>query len=278
MANFLPGNGLNTQREERASVNTRGLQLYNINGFIPSTMAMNFWNDSMFQVRIHPAKPKEQQTDREKYDYQAGASTALTVIKACELIAYVPEIKEAYKNGIETSRYVNIASVNLFGIGTKKVGDEMVYYVGIFKGLNENRIPSQVMYYEFSRSNIIADYNPETGDWKSAECHDSGEFDVFVAYLEAGIHALTNATAHSIRTVNRFSTERLDGRILSILAATGGTDPFPSRSGNGGGYGNRNPFKVPARSNNDASAVAPTAPAASSKTAAGTDLDEEIPF
>ena len=86
---------------DRVSVNTRGLQFYNTEGFEPSTLVLNYWNDNMFSIKIHPAKEQSKQTEREKFDYEKSTSSALSITKAEELLSHVGEVIEAHQKGEE---------------------------------------------------------------------------------------------------------------------------------------------------------------------------------
>lgn len=47
-------NNSNNNARDAVNVNTRGIQLSNSEGFMPSTMVFGFWN-SMISIKIHPA-------------------------------------------------------------------------------------------------------------------------------------------------------------------------------------------------------------------------------
>jgi hypothetical protein len=261
----------NSKDAGKVNVNTRGLQLYNLGGFDPTTLVLDFWNDSMFSIKLHPAKEKAKQTDREKFDYDQVVSTALSVNKAIELFSNVKAIKDAYIAGEETSRYVSISEVNLLGIGTKKIDDRMVFFFAIHKQLNDNRIPQASMYYEFLIGDVIKDYDPKTGEFDKADS-SFGEFELFVRYLENGVNAMTKSVAHSIRVVNNFYHKRIEDKIDSIMAATGAQNNFSRGSygsrGNGRSlFGTGSSNEAPAGKN-----------AAEESVATSDNLEEEIPF
>ena len=82
--------------DNRRSINTKGFQFYNADGFGNSTLKLDLWNDAFISIKIHPAKAKNEQTEREKFDYERVMSTALSVNKACELLDDVPRIVKAF--------------------------------------------------------------------------------------------------------------------------------------------------------------------------------------
>ena len=264
-------NGQTNSREQRQTVNTRGLQLYNSEGFDPSTLVLDFWDNAMFSIKLHPAKEKAKQTDREKFDYDQVVNTALSITKAAELLAHVPELVAAHEAGEEISRYVDISGVNLLGIGTKVIDGNCVYFFAIHKQLNDNRIPQASMYYEFLPSECIANYDPKTGEFEKMNKGGKGEFELFIRYLDNGINALTKAYAHSIRVVDQFFRKRLEDKVDSTMVATGAQNNYANNGGgrrNNGG-GNSSLFNEPSGR---------SAPSAAQETISGDNLDEELPF
>ena len=258
---------------DRVSVNTRGLQFYNTEGFEPSTLVLNYWNDNMFSIKIHPAKEQSKQTEREKFDYEKSTSSALSITKAEELLSHVGEVIEAHQKGEECSFYVCIAGVHLMGIGTKNIGDRNVIFFAIHKELNNERIPAESAYFEFNASECITQYDPATGKFEMGNAAPA-EFNLFVKYLGTGINAMTKATAHSIRVVNHFYSKRIEDKIDSLMAANG-----VEYSGNNGGsrYRNGGGRSLFGGSSN-ANATDNRADAEVTNASTAGSLDEEIPF
>lgn len=257
-------------KENKLNVNTRGIQLYNTEGFDPSTLVLDFWNDSMFSIKLHPAKEKAKQTEREKFDYEQSVNTALSMNKAVELLANTDKVWEAHTKNEEVSFYVNISGVNLLGIGTKNIDDRNVIFFAIHKQLNDNRIPAMSMYYEFLPGEIITNFDPATGNF-GKENSGRGEYELFVRYLSNGIDAMSKAVCHSIRVVDNFYRKRIEDKIDSIMAATGAQNNYANNGGNRGGSG-RSLFN-----GSDSSSSAPRH-TAEEETISGDNIDEELPF
>lgn len=262
-------------KDAKQNVNTRGIQLYNTEGFDPTTLVLDYWNDSMFSIKLHPAKEKSKQTDREKFDYEQVVSTALSMNKAVEILSYCDKIWDAHVAKEEVSCYVNISGVNLLGIGTKNIDDKNVIFFAIHKQLNDNRIPQMSMYYEFLPGEIITNYDPTTGTF-GKEASGRGEFELFVRYLSNGIDSMGKSISHSIRVVDNFFRKRLEDKIDSVMAATGAQNNYAN---NGGGNrrsnGGSSLFNGDSNSSN---ASAMSKPGAEEESISGTNLEEDLPF
>lgn len=258
-------------KEERKTVNTRGLQFYNTEGFCPSTLVCDYWDNGMFSIKVHPAKEKAKQTEREKFDYEQAVQTALNMNKASDLLAFFPDLIKAHEEGKEISRYVDIAGVNLLGVGTRNIDGHTVFYFAIHKQLNNDRIPQASMYYQFNEADVIADYNPETGEFSKAT-GSLGEFEVFTKYLQNGINSMTKAYTHSNRVVDQFFRKRLEDKIDSLMLATGAQNNY-ANNGNSGYRrgGNTNLFS-------DNSGASKNNSKAPEEQADPSNLDEELPF
>lgn len=205
--------------DNRRSINTKGFQFYNADGFGNSTLKLDLWNDAFISIKIHPAKAKNEQTEREKFDYERVMSTALSVNKACELLDDVPRIVKAFEEGREASSYVDVSGVNLVGYGTMKYKDRQIYYFAIHRNLDNAKIPELSAYFEFPRSYRIQDYDPKTGEHGRGQI-PGGEFMLFVKCLEEEIKAVSKATAHSVRMALDISFNRIESKLDSIGRAT----------------------------------------------------------
>ena len=218
--------------DEKKKVNTRSMQMFNKDGFYPSTMVLGLWDNSFFTFKIHDKK--DNPTEKEVFDYNKGISTAINLEKAMVILEGLrEEIIPALKDGKEKSIGVNISGTNVFVVGTKCINETVVPYVGIFVGLNESRRPESFAMYELKSSQAILNYNHETGDFEHGTVNS--EILLLERFLSEGIKALTNSVAHSIRVVDNFYRTKLDSTLASIASATGAE----SKSW-GGGYSSKN--------------------------------------
>lgn len=206
--------------QNRNNVNTRGIQLYNINGFYPSTVKFDFWNDSFASIAIFPAKAKELQTEKDRYDYENRIAAAVSHPKVMELLDNIPRIIKAYEDGQDANSYVDIAGNNLFGYGTMKNKDgKQIFYLAVHKDLDDNRIPRQSAYYEFNFTQSISEYDPKTGNYAMV-ASKLGEFAIFRKYLEEAYAATTHAVAHSVKVAHDYWMRRLDAKVDAVVKAT----------------------------------------------------------
>lgn len=239
-------NSGNNQKE--VNVNTRSQSFYNSEGFCPSVLVTGYWN-SMISLKIHPALDKDKRTNQQVFNYEEVVSTVLTTEKATTLLEKVAqEIIPAMENKQELSRGVTVGGNNVIEIGTKKIGENMVFFLGIHKGLHaEKMTPETSIYYEFRSSYVIKDYNPESGQY-SIEQGQQSEFLIFLGVLRSAVVALTNAVAHSSRHVDKFYRDKVANNLneiggklgLDLGGAPGGNNRYKSRGDvfGGGGFTN----------------------------------------
>lgn len=231
----------NTQSNNRepVNVNTRGIQFMNVNGFVPSTLALGFWND-MVSIKIHPALEKSQQTDSKKFNYEEVVSTALTLEKATVLLSKIQEdVLPAFFDNKDIFRGVPVGGDSLIGAGIKATEEKAIPYLAIFKSLNaETKKPESFIYYEFKTSYTVDDYDPEEGTFNVTQNIPS-ELKLFASTLTAAIDALTNAFAHSNRHVDKFFRDRLVAQLDEVGTKVGVTPRKNTFSGN---YNRKNIF------------------------------------
>lgn len=201
----------NNRDKKDYGVNTRGIQFKNKNGIDPSTMIIGYWND-MVTFKIHPALPKEKQTQENVYDYEHALNTALTLDKAQVLLEGMKYVEKAI---VEEKKYsigvkIGNSSVLLISTGVKETGSVRPY-LGLYKDLDaDTEQAGQGIRYEFNKSDVLIDYDPESGKTEEKNSVPS-ELLVFKRILAAAIDALGNANVHSMRNVqNYYNTKQMD--------------------------------------------------------------------
>lgn len=237
-------NNSNNNARDAVNVNTRGIQLSNSEGFMPSTMVFGFWN-SMISIKIHPALEKSQQSDSRRFNYDEVVATTLTLEKTAILLNKIEtEILPVYGTQ-SVFKGVSVGGDSLAGVGLRMNADgtSSTAYFGIFKSLDENtKKPETVMYYEFKSAYTIDDYDPETGDFKMTQ-NVPGELLLFTSALRAAVSALTNANAHATRTVDKWFRDRLMNTMEEIGSKVGVAPKSKGNWGNnGGGFKSKNVF------------------------------------
>ena len=239
----------NNNNEKDKGVNTRGIQLYNKEGFEASTIQFGYWNGNM-TVRINPALPKNKRTETSVYDYDTFNSAVLSVEKAKTLLKVITEkfIPEYNKN--ESVSYGVAISDGMIEIsnGIKFGCEKPTIALTIYDKIDgESSKCNCYMTYEFNKSIAIAGYDFESGKYDSFEV--DGEFNVFIEYLANGIAALTNAYVHADRNVRRGAEERRNKSLNAIMNALsiniddvigGDTTSYKKTGGLGSGRGGFN--------------------------------------
>lgn len=204
---------------DRRNIITKGFQFFSSTS--KNTLSLNCWNDIFISVKISPMKEDRDETET-KYDYDNAIGSAFSVNKAYELLMDVPRIKKAFEEGTSANSYVDVNGNNLIGFGTMNSNGKQVFYLAIHRNLDDTtRIPEKSAYFEFGENHHIEDYDASTGKFARRTCIQSGEFNLFVQYLEEEIKAANKATAHSVRMALDFTVNRLDHKIDSIGKATG---------------------------------------------------------
>lgn len=232
-------NSGNNQRDTQTNVNTRGPQFMNREGFVPSTLIVGFWNE-MVSLKIHPALPKEKQTDNKVFDYEQVIMTSITLEKISVLIDriekdIVPHLENPSKS---IFRGVPIGGDSLIGVGVRvEEGDTNTVakaYLAIFKNLDPStKKPESGIFYEFKRSYTVDDYDPKTGEFSTT--HDiQGELLTFLEILKAARTAMSNATSHSMRTVDKYYKDRILNTLNEVASKLG----VSTGGGNYGSYRN----------------------------------------
>lgn len=221
--------------KQQVNVNTRGIQLMNKDGFDPSTLVLGFWNE-MMSLKMHPALEPSKQTATSVYDYETSFQTILNVEKAQLLLK---KIKEKVLPAIETKEEASVGimigedTLVVVGTGVKQFS-ELKPFVGIFKGLNENKSAETMICFEFKATETINNYDPMTGDHE-IETDSYPHLDIFISYLETGIKALIHAETHSIRHVDKFFRDRLLEAAGAAQPKSSGYSNNQTRSVFGGG-------------------------------------------
>lgn len=227
------GQGNSKDDSNKLNVNTRGLQLFNVDGFCPSTVQLGYWNNSMLSIKLHPAKEKSQQTEKEKFDYDQVVNTAITIEKATALLSKIPVIKQAFAEGKNANASIEVSGNNLVTIGTQSINGANVYFFGVHKELSEKRIPKFSMYYQFRTVDVIDNYDPKSGEFDKSKAES--EFDLFVNYIKAVVSTSGLAVAHSMRVIDNYYRTRMEDKLNSLCTANGIDTGYKQ----GGGYSRR---------------------------------------
>ena len=229
----------NQQRDTH--VNTRGIQMFNVNGFEPSTMIISMWNQ-LISLRIHPAKEKSQQTKTSVYDYDKSVQIILDNKTACLIgdkinDSMIPALKnnQEYTVGIP----VGANSAIILSTGVKRSGGKPIPYIAIARNIKPgNLLPDDMLTYTFNTSPILNNYDGLPGnqdfDVKTCTMMVHSELALFADLMKHMAVALVGAEYHAGRNINK----KYDDNVFQLykgIAAKYGLD-FYSGSGSGKSY------------------------------------------
>lgn len=264
----------NNKDKKDYGVNTRGIQLKNKNGVDPSTMIIGYWND-MVTLKIHPALPKEKQTQENVYDYEHSLNTALTLDKVHVLLKGIERVELAAEEGKQFAMGVKVGQTSAVVISTGVSTTGSVRpFVCIYKNLDaDTEKAGQGIRYEFNTTETIIGYDAETGETEEKYSVPS-ELNLFKATLLSALMSLTNAAVHSMRNVqNYYNTKQME-MITSVASKMG------IETGNGRNNGNTNTggnmFNMSSQ-NNNSNFQTPAQQPADAPVVEGS-LDDDLPF
>lgn len=211
----------NNNNSERKSVNTKGIDLRNENGFDPCMVTFDFWK-SCLSLRMHPVLPADKQTEFKKFDFESNISTALTPQNAWNLLRNIKAvIIPAIQNNEKKFVGVPVGNDGLVGVGSGRT-DGSEPYLAIFKGLDQNtKKPESGMCYQFKKNISIQDYDYTTGECNVVETSVMDELELFMEILEEAVKAFTNAKTHSYRSVQDYYNSTLLDLVKQIAQKNG---------------------------------------------------------
>lgn len=222
-------NTQNNSKDNTISMNTKGYQFSNRNGFDPSALTVGYWNE-MLSLRINPALEPSKQTESKIFDYEKSVSTSLTLEKIMTLLyGITKEVMPAISANEDKSIGISVSGDSLIVVGTgKKQTGSIRPFLGIHKGLNpDTKIAETSIFYEFKTTETVNDYDEKNGKYNLCKGIQS-ELMLFVELLKSAIVGLGNSVAHSQRNVSKWQTERTNGQINAIAEKVGASTGFSS--------------------------------------------------
>lgn len=210
----FPFNNNNSNKKPK-SVNTRNRRLSNISSPMASLMELGYW-DSMVTVRIHPALPKEMQSDTKKYDDENFLQSSISPVNILILIEGIEEkVIPAIKQGENAQVNVIIGGDTVFQVATKNIEGKQITLATIAKGLDATtRKPTSVISYHFAEKPYLESYDYTSGEFEAGD-DKLAELNLFLHHLKAHTTANTNAFVHAHRVVDRIFREKLLGETPS---------------------------------------------------------------
>lgn len=219
-------------RQQNDSVNARGFQFFNKDGFEGSTLLVNMWNQNI-ALKMHPAKEKAKQTESSVYDYEHSVNLVLPPIAATTIFTVCKEkLVPALVEGREFTICVPVGQNSGFVVstGVKRFGTVRPY-VSILKNIQAGTLnPEEMMSYEFNKSSVIEGYDGTSKDGISQK-FEYTELIYFIYALERITMALIGAENHARRYIERNYNNQVFG-LYKGLAEKAGVSFYPQRENN----------------------------------------------
>lgn len=226
----------NNSNKKNVSVNTRGRRLANSESQVASVMELGYW-DSFATVRIHPALPKEMQTDTKKWDLENYLQTTISPDKAVVLVRGIDEqIIPAIKEGTDAETNVIVGGDSVFQIRTRNIDGKQITLATIAKTLDPNsKKPANSISYHFKDTQVLNKYDHNTGEFEVGS-NSIAELELFKYHLLAHLNSGTNSYVHAHRVVDRMFREKL----LGVQTDNSGSSSYNTNNVFGAGSGSNN--------------------------------------
>ena len=223
--NYTKGNIKNND-----SVNSRGIQLKNRNGFDASTMVMQYWDDKL-NVILHPVLKNPEGV--QVYDYEQRIMITLRLDKAMALLKAMDVIMDkAIQENKETSIAVTTGNNNMLVVGSVLKEGALNIVLTVCRELNpDTKIPGQRFSYTFIKDDeIVTGYDAKTGSFEDV-LELQSEYMIFKNALQEYINMMAQAQVHSDRYFDKYYRTQLNDKVTKIGTKVGALDS------KGGGYG-----------------------------------------
>lgn len=234
----------NQNNKQTESVNSRGFQFFNKDGFDPSTMIISFWNQQLV-IKMHPAKEESKQTESSVYDYDKSINLVIPPVIA-KSIANISKTKllPALEKGEEytVGFVVGANSVLTLSTGVKRFGTLKPYAL-ISRGIQQGSLVAEdTQAYEFNQNMVIFNY---IGEGKNEDIDFMpyyGELYYFIEVLDHMSSAILGIENHA----RRFVDKRFNDNVFELYKAIANHIGANFYNSNGQysnkGTGSENPF------------------------------------
>lgn len=212
------------------SVNSKGIQMKNRNGFDASTMVIQYWDDKL-NIILHPVLKNPEGV--QVYDYEQRIMITLRVDKAMSLLKAMDVILDkAIQENKETSIAVTTGNNNMLVVGSVLKEGSLNIVLTVCRELNpDTKIPGQRFSYTFIKDEeIVTGYDAKTGSFDEVMELQS-EYMVFKNALKEYIDMMAQAQVHSDRYFDKYYRNQLADKVTKIGTKVGALDA------KGGSYG-----------------------------------------
>lgn len=236
--------------QKNDSVNSRGVQFKNRQGFVSSTLVIQYWDDKLNLI-LHPElkNPSEKQV----YDYEQKIMITLRVDKAMSLLKALDLIiDKAIEEGKEASVAVTTGNNNMAVVSTALKENSLHVVLTVCRDLNvETKVPNQKYSYTFIKDEeIVKGYDPKTGSFDDV-MEIQSEYLVFKEALASYIEMMQQTQTHSDRYFDRFYRNSIMDKVTKIGLKLGALDSG-HYTGSYGSTTNRSAFANVNQNNADA--------------------------
>lgn len=189
-------------QEKKKSKNTRGIQFYNSDKILGSTIQLGYWQN-FANITINPMLPPEKRGGNAMFDYDKQLSVLIPVEKLYDLLQAAKEVMFEVSNGNYhfTSAGINIArhKQNIMIEPLSLIDgydDAEGIMITLYSDLNDqDNTSNNYISFIFNKSSYIRGYNRKDGSFDASQNIET-QFCIFVEYLQASIKALTMADVH----------------------------------------------------------------------------------
>lgn len=212
--------------QKNDSVNTRGIQMKNKEGFEASTLVVQYWDDKL-NIMLHPQLKNP--TEKQVYDYEQKIMVTLRVDKAQSLLKAMDLIiDKAIEEDKEASVGITLGgttSNNMLVVAAKKREGLMNVVVHVCRDINpETKLPGQRFSYTFIKDDeVVEGYNLRTGEVEDIKVIQS-EYLVFKEAIREYIRMMMQANVHSDRYCDKFYRTSLIEKVTKIGGKVGALD------------------------------------------------------
>lgn len=220
------------------SVNTRGLQLKNRNGFEVATMVVQYWDEKL-NIMLHPQLKNP--TEKQVYDYEQKIMVTLYADKAKSLLKGLEKIiDKAIEENKEASVAITLSkNSNMLVVSTVLKENSLHVVTTVCRDINpETKIPNQRYSYTFIKDDeVVENYDPKTGSFSSVHEVQS-EYELFKETLAEYTKLIHQANVHSDRFNDKYYRTSLIDKVTKIGSKLGVLDSGHKT----GSYGSQSAF------------------------------------
>ena len=205
------------------SVNSKGIQFKNRNGFDASTLVVQYWDDKLNLI-LHPVLKNPEGV--QVYDYEQRIMITLRVDKAMALLKALDVIMDkAIEENKETSVAVTTGNNNMLVVSSVLKEGSLNMVLTVCREINpDTKTPGQRFSYTFIKDEeVVRGYDPKTGSFEDVVELQS-EYFVFKNALDEYIRMMAQAQAHSDRYFDKYYRNQLADKVTKIGTKMGVVD------------------------------------------------------